>query len=86
MELYISDYLQMCEPLLESTQPNLMPVTFTLWRRMALKHLKTLEQENQGLVRKDDLLHRFSCLVDQKLLTQFRKLVCQRYKSVIMNE
>ena len=39
---YISDYMEMSLPLMEQTQPNFMPITFTLWRRVALKHLYSL--------------------------------------------
>lgn len=40
---YIQDYMEMSHPLISQTQPNLLPVTFTLWRRVALKHLRKLK-------------------------------------------
>ena len=67
-----------CVDMLPITQPNFLPVTFTLWRRVALKNLDIINDVNR--------LHQFSKLVDIDLLEQYRHKVSERYRTAILED
>lgn len=44
VDLYIRDYLVMAgDKLIQEASPPMLPMTFTLWRRIAMKHLRELK-------------------------------------------
>ena len=57
----------------------MLPMTFSLWRRVALKHLRELKPSHFDY-------YQFAVEVDLTLLEQYRSKVCQRYKAVIIKE
>lgn len=64
--------------MLRITQPNFVPITFTLWRKVALSNLSILNDVNR--------LHEFSSAVDSGLLEQFRATVSARYREAILED
>lgn len=77
IQSFVGDYLVMSSTLLARTQPNYLPVTFTIWRRVALLHLPDTE---------DTTLTQFATKVDLELLELFRQSVARRYRQAIISE
>ena len=78
VDLHVKEYMTQCIEMLPITQPNFLPVTFTLWRKVALSNLDILNDVNK--------MHQFSKSVDIDLLEQFRSQVSDRYRTAILED
>ena len=68
-EVYIGDYMKETFEALQNSSSGLFCVTFSIWRKVALKNLRKAIEANSTKILESDLMCEFTKVVDQKMAT-----------------
>jgi len=87
VQTFVADFCEDSNEIVQKSEPGIVPTTFTLWRRIALKQLRRIEQNNQGVCRLDLLMQLFATEVDCELLQHvYKPVLVSQYKEIILTQ